>query len=248
MCGDRRQEQNWNGFNFMSLTMQTTRKSLCNPWLVLSQPVSGHDPFRVVQCVLKEEANPRRQFFIVSISDLSPELSILRSICLQATQNQSIFFSFLQLHLWHMQVPGRGVQPELQLPANTTATATQDPSHICDEPCSLQQRWIFTLLSKPGVEPTSSQTLRWLLNLLRHSRNCRVNLIFDISSNPGEWSSYLTTSILIEGASDYKSEKRVSRRSLLFAGFASKTVSLSALLLCMVGLFVSVPCLPGTRD
>ena len=31
-----------------------------------------------------------------------------------------------------MEVPRLGVESELQLPAYTTATATLDPSHICD--------------------------------------------------------------------------------------------------------------------
>ena len=40
----------------------------------------------------------------------------------------SFFFSFfLELHLWHMEVPKLGVESEVQLPAYTRATATQDP-------------------------------------------------------------------------------------------------------------------------
>ena len=38
----------------------------------------------------------------------------------------------LQLHLRHMEVPRLGVKLELQLQAYTTATATWDPSHICN--------------------------------------------------------------------------------------------------------------------
>ena len=30
-----------------------------------------------------------------------------------------------------MEVPGLGVESELQLPAYATATATPDPSHVC---------------------------------------------------------------------------------------------------------------------
>ena len=43
-----------------------------------------------------------------------------------------LFFSFLRLLLWHMEVPRLGAESELQLPAYTTATATPDLSHICD--------------------------------------------------------------------------------------------------------------------
>jgi len=42
------------------------------------------------------------------------------------------FFGFLGLHLQQMEVPRLGGESELQLPAYTTATATQDLSHICD--------------------------------------------------------------------------------------------------------------------
>ena len=45
--------------------------------------------------------------------------------------NALIFF-LLELHLWHMEVPGLGVKSELHLQAYTTATAMQDLSHICD--------------------------------------------------------------------------------------------------------------------
>ena len=41
-------------------------------------------------------------------------------------------FFFLGLHSWQMDVPRLGVELELQLPAYTTATVKQDPSHICD--------------------------------------------------------------------------------------------------------------------
>ena len=59
--------------------------------------------------------------FIFSIS--SPKIVIF---CL--------FFSFffLWLHLRHMEVPKLGVESELQLLACTTATATRDPSLLCD--------------------------------------------------------------------------------------------------------------------
>ena len=57
-----------------------------------------------------------------------------------------------------MEVPRVGVKLELQLPAYTTDTATLDLICICDL-YSLRQRQILNLLSKDGVEPTSSWTL-----------------------------------------------------------------------------------------
>ena len=43
-----------------------------------------------------------------------------------------LFFVFLGLHPWHMEVPWLGVESELQLPAHATATATPVLSHVCD--------------------------------------------------------------------------------------------------------------------
>ena len=45
------------------------------------------------------------------------------------------FFNFKKcsgLHPWHMEVPKLGVELELQPPACPTATATRDPSRVCD--------------------------------------------------------------------------------------------------------------------
>ena len=48
------------------------------------------------------------------------------------TSSHSCQHFFLRPYLRHMEVPGLGVESELQVMAYTTATATQDPSHICD--------------------------------------------------------------------------------------------------------------------
>ena len=58
------------------------------------------------------------------------------------------WFGFLGPHLRHMDVPRLGVELELQLPACTTATATPDPSRICDLHHSSGQRQILNPLSK----------------------------------------------------------------------------------------------------
>ena len=42
------------------------------------------------------------------------------------------FFCFLEPHPQHMEVPRLGVESELQQLASATATATQDPSCVCD--------------------------------------------------------------------------------------------------------------------
>ena len=58
------------------------------------------------------------------------------------------FFCFLGPHPQYMEVPRRGVQSELQLPAYTTAIATSDPSRICDLHHSSQQHRILNPLSE----------------------------------------------------------------------------------------------------
>ena len=58
-----------------------------------------------------------------------------------------ILFVFLGSHLWHMEVPRLGVQFKLLLPAYAKATATPDPSQVCNLPHSSQQRQILNPLS-----------------------------------------------------------------------------------------------------
>ena len=78
--------------------------------------------------------------------------------------NIYLFIVFLELHLQHMEVPRLGVESELQLPAYIIATATQDPSCICDLYHSSQQRQILNPLSKAKDEPASSWILVRFIN------------------------------------------------------------------------------------
>ena len=73
----------------------------------------------------------------------------------------SLSLSFKGSHQRHIEVPRRGVESELQLPAFDTATATWDWSHVCDLHQSSQQRRIGspTHRARPGIEPVSL----WLL-------------------------------------------------------------------------------------
>ena len=57
-------------------------------------------------------------------------------------------FIFSGPHLWHMEIPRLGVQLELQLPAYTTATATPDPSHVCNLHHSSRQLWLLNPLGE----------------------------------------------------------------------------------------------------
>ena len=52
-------------------------------------------------------------------------------------------FVFLGLHPQYMDVPRLGVQSELQLAAYPTATATRDPSRVCDLHHSSRQHRIL---------------------------------------------------------------------------------------------------------
>ena len=70
-----------------------------------------------------------------------------------------LFIYFLRLHLWHMEIPRLAVKLELQLPAYTTATATQEPSCICDLHHSAQQRWSLNPLYEARDRTPSS----WIL-------------------------------------------------------------------------------------
>ena len=65
---------------------------------------------------------------------------------------------FIGPFLWYMEVPKLGVESELQLLAYTTATATWDPSSICDP---YHRSWQCRIPDplRPGIEPTSS----WIL-------------------------------------------------------------------------------------
>ena len=68
-------------------------------------------------------------------------------------------FVLLGPHPWHMEVPRVGVKLELQSPAYTTATATPDPSCICDLHHSSREHRILNPLSEARIEPVSS----WIL-------------------------------------------------------------------------------------
>ena len=73
------------------------------------------------------------------------------------------FFSFfLGPHLQHMEIPRLGVESELQLPAYTTATATPDPSHVCDLHPNSQQCRILNPLSKARNRTHNLMVSSWV--------------------------------------------------------------------------------------
>ena len=82
------------------------------------------------------------------------------------------FFCLFRGHLWHMEVPRLGVESELQLPAYATATATQDPSHICNLYHSSQQHQILNPLSEARYR-THILVDNRVYNPLSQNRNSR---------------------------------------------------------------------------
>jgi len=85
-------------------------------------------------------------------------------------------FVFLWPNLQRMKVPRRGVEPELHLPAYTTARAKLDPSHIGALRHSLQQRGILNPLSDARIRPASSWILVGFLTPMSHKGNSEGNI------------------------------------------------------------------------
>ena len=68
-----------------------------------------------------------------------------------------------------MEVPRIGVKS--QLPAYTTATATQDPSHACDLHHSSWQHQILNTLIEARDQTHVLMDTSYVLNLLSHNEN-----------------------------------------------------------------------------
>ena len=92
-------------------------------------------------------------------------------------------FCFLGPHLQHMEVPKLVVELGLQQPAYTTATATQDPSLICDLYHSSWQCRIPTSLSRrPGIEHASSWIPVTFIFTVPHRNSISIYRIHEVSS------------------------------------------------------------------
>ena len=70
-------------------------------------------------------------------------------------------FFFLELYPWHMEVPRLGVKSELQLLTYATATATWDPSHVCDLHHSSRQCWSLNPLSEARDQTYNLMDTSW---------------------------------------------------------------------------------------
>ena len=80
-------------------------------------------------------------------------------------------FCFLGQHLQHMEVPRLGVESELQLPACATATATGDPSRVCNLHHRSWKHQILNLLSEARNRTHILMDTSRVCNLLSHDRN-----------------------------------------------------------------------------
>ena len=112
-----------------------------------------------------------------------------------------IIFFFLGPHPRQMEVPRLGVESDLQPPAYTTATATEDPSCICNLHHGSRQRWILNpssgardptesswiLVRFPTTEPQWELPNMWLVCSLA-PRPARYKPV--IISTSGHWVSY----------------------------------------------------------
>ena len=79
-----------------------------------------------------------------------------------------VFSVFLGPHPKHMEVPRLGVESELLLQVYTTATATPDPSRICDLHRSSQQCRILDPLSEARDRTCNLMVRSWIcLHCLR---------------------------------------------------------------------------------
>ena len=78
---------------------------------------------------------------------------------------------FLQPHLWHMNIPRRGIKSELQLPACATAPTPPDVSCTCDLWRSLRQHPILHPLNKDGNQTRLLRDTSRILNPLSHNGN-----------------------------------------------------------------------------
>ena len=85
-----------------------------------------------------------------SMHGVEPRLENTEAIRQKQTEYSFFFRSFCLFgpHPQHMEVLRLGVKSELQLPAYTPATATWDPSCVCDLQHSSQQRQILNPLSE----------------------------------------------------------------------------------------------------
>ena len=101
-------------------------------WILLLKPHAS----------ILQDFSPRFSLLSCPSSNCEPLISVL------SPRNFFFFFRTTLAAYGSMEVPRLGVESELQLPAYVTATATRDPSLICDLHHSSWHCWILNPLSK----------------------------------------------------------------------------------------------------
>ena len=105
--------------------------------------------------------------------------------------------SFLPLSFCHFraaptEIPRLGVESELQLPAYTRATATQDLSHVCNLHHNSRQRQIFNPLSKARDRTqVLMDTSRIHQPLSHHDGNSTNISSSDALNNPEQYQNFI---------------------------------------------------------
>ena len=91
----------------------------------------------------------------------------------------NLFFCFLGLYLWHMEVPRLGVQSELQLLAYAIATVIWDPSRVCNLHHSSGNARPLTHRARPGIDPATPWFLVGLVSAAwRQERHIFINVYY----------------------------------------------------------------------
>ena len=100
-----------------------------------------------------------------------------------------------------MKVPGLWVKSELQLPAYTTATATRNPSRICDPHHSSWQHRVLNPRSEARDRTRVRVVPRQILNPLSHNGNSRKISLYperDDAEERGDGSAWTLVAVGVE--------------------------------------------------
>ena len=109
-----------------------------------------------------------------------PGLLTLQSLCPKLRAPNCFLFVFLGPHPRHMQVPGLGVELELQLSAYPTATATPDLSCVCSLRHSLWQHQILNPLSEAKDGTCILMDASGVLHPVSHNGNSTTQIVIPL--------------------------------------------------------------------
>ena len=112
---------------------------------------------------------------ISTVTSVATVGSLTCNLTCQRGNSYRFIFCFSGPHLPLKEVPRLGGESELHVLAYTTATAMQDPIHVCDLYHSSRQCWIPTHWARPGIKPAFS----WILfGFITHWATMRTFIFF----------------------------------------------------------------------